>query len=187
MNKPKIVAVVGSLRKGSYNRQLAEITKEIVRDRAEFEILEYADVPLFNQDIEKPAPESIERVREQVEAADAIWFFNPEYNHFFSGVLKNLLDWLSRPRPGKPALLENKCATITGTTPGTFGTICSLNHLVTLLCKINMKVMNKTRVAIPNISSQLDESGKVKLTTSQKFLDAQVDAFLTFIEKEMEK
>lgn len=187
MSKPKIIAVVGSLRTGSYNRQLAEIAKEIVGDRATFEILEYADVPLFNQDIEKPAPQSVERVREQVESAEAIWFFNPEYNHFFSGVLKNLLDWLSRPRPGKPALLENKCATISGTTPGTFGTICSLNSLVTLLSKINMNVMNKARVAIPNITTQLDENGRVKLTTSRKFLEAQADEFLKFIEQETGK
>ena len=96
MMKPKILAIVGSLRKASYNRQLAEKAKELIADNAEFEILEYADIPYMNQDIEFPAPEEILRVRAQVKQADGIWFFTPEYNHSIPGVLKNLIDWLSR-------------------------------------------------------------------------------------------
>ena len=83
MEKIKIVAVVGSLRKESYNRQLALAAKELIGDRADFELLEYQDVPLMNQDIEHPAPEAVIRVRDAVKSADGIWFFTPEYNHFF--------------------------------------------------------------------------------------------------------
>ncbi|WMC92070.1 NADPH-dependent FMN reductase [Kineothrix sp. MB12-C1] len=97
MNKPKIVAIVGSLRKNSYNLQLAKLTKEIIGERAELEILDYTDVPYMNEDIEYPAPKSVARVREVIKAADAVWFFTPEYNHSYPGVLKNLIDWLSRP------------------------------------------------------------------------------------------
>ena len=97
MKRTKIVAIVGSLRKDSYNRQLALIAKDVIGDRADFELLDYADVPLMNQDIEYPAPEAVKRVRDAVKTADGVWFFTPEYNHFFSGVLKNLIDWLSRP------------------------------------------------------------------------------------------
>jgi len=88
MNKVKILAIVGSLRKGSYNRQLALAAKEIVKDTADFTLLDYQDVPLMNEDIEYPAPDAVKRVREEVKAADGIWFFTPEYNHFFPGVLK---------------------------------------------------------------------------------------------------
>ena len=77
MEKIKIVAIVGSLRKDSYNHQLALAAKEAVGDRAEFELLDYADVPFMNQDIEYPAPEAVRRVREAVKAADGIWFFTP--------------------------------------------------------------------------------------------------------------
>ncbi len=86
----KILAIVGSLRKESYNRQLALTAKEIIGDRADFALLEYSDIPLMNQDIEYPAPEAVKRARDAVKSADGIWFFTPEYNHFFPGVLKKL-------------------------------------------------------------------------------------------------
>jgi len=83
MQKVKISAIVGSLRKNSLNRQLALEAGRTVGDRAEFEMLDYSDVPLFNQDIEYPAPDAVSRVRNAVKSADGIWFFTPEYNHFF--------------------------------------------------------------------------------------------------------
>ena len=95
-----IVAIAGSLRTGSLNRQLAEEAQRIVAELepdARFTILDWSDVPIFNQDIEHPAPEAVARVRAEVLDADGVWFFTPEYNHFFPGPLKNLLDWLSRP------------------------------------------------------------------------------------------
>ena len=70
MKRIKIVAVVGSLRKESYNRQLALAAKALIGDRADFELLEYQDVPLMNQDIEYPAPEAVKRVRDAVKSAD---------------------------------------------------------------------------------------------------------------------
>jgi len=91
MQKLKILAIVGSLRKESFNLKLALVAKEIIGDKADFEILDYKDVPLMNQDIEYPAPESVKKVREKVKTANGIWFFTPEYNHFFPGVLKNLI------------------------------------------------------------------------------------------------
>ena len=97
MEKLKIIAIVGSLRKDSLNRQLALETGRLIVDKVDFELLDYSDVPLLNQDYEYPAPDAVKRVRGIVKAADGIWFFTPEYNHYFSGVLKNLIDWLSRP------------------------------------------------------------------------------------------
>lgn len=123
LNKIKILAIVGSLRKDSYNRQLALAAKEIIGDRADFNLLEYKDIPMMNQDIEFPAPEPVKRVREEVKSSDGIWFFTPEYNHFFPGVLKNLIDWLSRPVSNKePQVLAGKPAAISGISPGISGT-----------------------------------------------------------------
>ncbi|MBP8641269.1 MAG: NAD(P)H-dependent oxidoreductase, partial [Oscillospiraceae bacterium] len=134
MEKIKITAIVGSLRKDSYNRQLAEAAKSLIGEQAEFEILEYADVPLMNQDIEFPAPEAVKRVREVIKASDSVWFFTPEYNHFFPGVLKNLIDWLSRPiSKEEPQVLTGKPAAISGATPSMTGTAVAQDHLVTLI------------------------------------------------------
>lgn len=76
MKQIKILAIVGSLRKESYNRQLALAAKEILKDWADFTLLEYQDIPLMNQDIEFPAPEAVKRVREEVKSADGIWFLH---------------------------------------------------------------------------------------------------------------
>lgn len=93
----KILFIVGSLRKQSFNRQLAEKAAEIVRGRADVSFLEWTDVPFFNQDAEFPVPMAVARVRKAVQEADGIWIFSPEYNGAVPGALKNLLDWLSRP------------------------------------------------------------------------------------------
>ena len=93
----KVLLIVGSLRKESFNLQLAKLAEEMLKDKARVSILQYADLPFMNQDIEFPTPESVARVRQEVLAADGIWIFSPEYNYQIPGVLKNLLDWLSRP------------------------------------------------------------------------------------------
>ena len=95
----KVLLIVGSLRKESFNLQLAQLAAEMLKDKTQVSILHYADLPFMNPDIEFPTPESVARVRQEVLAADGIWIFSPEYNYQIPGVLKNLLDWLSRP-PG---------------------------------------------------------------------------------------
>lgn len=188
LNKIKILAIVGSLRKDSYNRQLALAAKEIIGDRADFNLLEYKDIPMMNQDIEFPAPEPVKRVREEVKSSDGIWFFTPEYNHFFPGVLKNLIDWLSRPVSNKePQVLAGKPAAISGISPGISGTGIAQDHLVTLISFLNMNVMNVPRLIIPNAMKQLDSDGKLALKESYPYLEKQANAFLAFIAKQIEK
>ncbi len=92
----KVLFIVGSLRAQSFNRQLAEKAASSFAE-VEYSFLDYADLPFMNQDIEYPVPEAVQRVRNSVRAADILWIFTPEYNGSYPGVLKNLLDWISRP------------------------------------------------------------------------------------------
>lgn len=178
----KILAIVGSLRKESYNRQLALAAQKAIGNAAELELLEFGDVPLLNQDVEFPAPEPVRRVREQVKAADGIWFFTPEYNHFFPGVLKNLIDWLSRPvSDTEPQVLAGKPAAISGITPSMSGTGLAQDHLVTLISFLNMKVMNVPRLTIPNAQQQVNQSGQLELIASAPYLEKQATAFISYI------
>lgn len=178
----KILAIIGSLRKDSYNLQLALKTKEMIGDRAEFEVLDYSDVPMFNQDFELPELPQLKRVRDKVKEADAIWFFSPEYNSFFSGPLKNIIDWISRPIPVESKdLLVNKPAAVSGITVGGFGTAPSQTSLVGLLTIVNMKVMNNPRVRIPNASQLVNSERKLDLTSVEKYIEAQIKSFLGFI------
>ena len=180
----KILAIVGSLRKGSFNKQLALEAQKALAGKAELEILEYSHIPFMNQDLENPAPESITAIRNKVLAADGIWFFTAEYNHFFPGVLKNLIDWLSRPYEAgkKPQVLAGKPAAISGITPGMSGTGLAQDHLVTLISFLNMKVMNVPRLMIPTCLNQVKD-GKLELAASSSYLQKQAAAFVEFIAK----
>ena len=96
--RKKLLFIVGSLRAGSFNRVLADYAAHVVGDRAQVDYLDYSDVPFMDEDIEFPAPASVERVRRQMDEADGVWIFTPEYNFSFPAALKNVLDWLSRPQ-----------------------------------------------------------------------------------------
>lgn len=179
-----ILAIVGSLRDGSMNRKLAETAKREIASldpTATFTILDWADVPLFNEDIERPAPSAVQRVREQVLAADGIWFFTPEYNHYFPGTLKNLLDWLSRPVDAQQGqVLDRKPCAISGVSAGGSGTVVAQDHLMTLVSLLNMNVMNKPRLTIPFGFSKMKD-GALELGDSLPYLQRQAEAFLAFI------
>ena len=184
IKKIKIVAIVGSLREESYNLQLALAIKEIIGERADFMILKYQDVPLMNQDIEYPPPDAVKRVRDEVKSADGIWFFTPEYNHFFPGVLKNLIDWLSRPISDKTSqVLIGKPAAISGISIGMSGTALAQDHLVTLISLLNMDVMNAPRLVIRNAMQQVNKKGELELTNHYHYLERQVNAFIDFINR----
>ena len=188
MEKIKITAITGSLGKDSLNRQLAVEAGRIIAELSaeqvptEFCLLDYSDVPFMNQDIEHPAPEPVRRVRGIIKSSDGIWFFSPEYNHSYPGVLKNLIDWLSRPiSESEGQVLKGKPAAVSGITPGMSGTGIAQDHLVTLISLLNMKVMNQPRLTIPYALQQTDQNGKLALNTSAPLLRKQAEAFLLFI------
>ncbi len=114
----KILFVIGSLRVKSFNRQVANVAKEMIGSRAEVQELDYSDLPLLNQDIEQPEPVAVARIRKAVKEADALWVFTPEYNMSYPGHLKNLLDWISRPviqmDYGTPTCINGKRVAISG-------------------------------------------------------------------------
>ena len=114
----KILIIVGSLRKNSFNMQLAIKVKEMLSGRADVSFLDYASVPFMNQDIEYPAPDAVAEARNAVAEAHGIWIFTPEYNYQIPGVLKNLLDWLSRPvvqgDRSRSSAIKGKAVTISG-------------------------------------------------------------------------
>ena len=182
----KILALVGSLRKESYNRALAQAAEHVLSEihpEVTFEILDWADVPLLNQDYEYPAPAAVARVREAVKQADGIWLFSPEYNHFFPGVLKNLLDWLSRPvSETEGQVLRGKPFALAGASPGMSGASHGQDHLVTMLSFLQADIMNAPRLTIPHIAQQMKDSDLL-LSSSAPYIKKQATAFVRFIEE----
>ncbi|WP_156299415.1 NADPH-dependent FMN reductase [Streptobacillus canis] len=115
----KVLFVVGSTRKESFHRQLAEFLKgEVEKTGNAAEILNYEGLPFFSQDIEFPTPEVVKNIRSKFAESDALWILSPEYNGSYSGTLKNLLDWVSRPVDpavqGAPEFIKGKPVTISG-------------------------------------------------------------------------
>ncbi|CAM3241555.1 NADPH-dependent FMN reductase [Streptococcus pluranimalium] len=111
-----ILFVVGSLRQGSFNHQMAELAEKSLEGKANVTYLDYSDVPVFSQDLEAVVPASVAQAREAVQAADAIWFFSPVYNFAMPGTVKNLLDWLSRSldptNPVAESAIHDKVTTV---------------------------------------------------------------------------
>lgn len=118
----KVLFLVGSLRQGSFNHQLATQAEKALAGKAEVSYLDITKVPLFNQDLETPVLPEIAAIREEVVAADAIWIFSPIYNFAIPGVVKNTLDWLSRALdltdPSGPSALQDKVVTVSSVANG---------------------------------------------------------------------
>lgn len=123
IGRKKVLFACGSLREKSLNKQVGEKVIEFIGDAVDTAWLRYDDLPYMNQDIEFPVPEAVQRVRDEVAAANALWICSPEYNHGIPGVLKNCIDWLSRPvTPGSvETTLKDKLITFTCAAGGSVG------------------------------------------------------------------
>ena len=182
----KILFIIGSLRKESFNKKLAKEVEEMLAGRATVEYLDYSDVPLMNQDIEFPAPESVKRVRGKVEEADALWIFSPEYNYSYPSHLKNLIDWLSRPLVvgdrQTPLAINGKKVALSGAGGASATAKCreKLTELLTLPF-IRAEVMATPQTGI-QLNMEAWTEGRMMLTEEQMTnLRLQVDAFLECI------
>lgn len=183
----KILFIIGSLRKESFNKKLAEEVEQMIGERAIVEYLDYSDVPPMNQDIEFPAPEAVKRVRDRVAETNALWIFSPEYNYSYPGHLKNLFDWLSRPLVSgdrkTPLAINNKKVTMSGAGGASATSKCreKLTELLTLPF-IHADVMQEPQTGI-QLNTEAWTEGHMILTDAQKEkLKIQVDAFLQYIE-----
>ena len=183
MDMKRILFIVGSLREGSFNRQLAREAEQMIDARAEVTYLDYKDVPLINQDIEFPEPEAVCRLRATVKEADGIWVFAPEYNFSYPGHVKNRFDWLSRPVVANdyetPTVINGKKVALSGA-GGKMATAKCREKLTELLTFLKADVMEpQTGIAL-NVEAWTE--GRMILSDEQKVaLKNQVEAFLKIV------
>jgi chromate reductase len=159
MNEIQILGIVGSLRKGSYNRFALEAAQQLVPDGVVLNLIELHGIPVFDQDNEMAMPAAVLEFKRRILAADAILFATPEYNYSVSGVLKNAIDWASRPFgesawTGKPAALM-------GASAGSLGTARAQYHLRQILVAFDMPVVNRPEVMIGNAAQRFDQEGRL--------------------------
>lgn len=185
-NMKKILFVIGSLRKQSFNRELSEMVKGMLQSKAEVTELDYFQVPFINQDDEYPDPQAVTDARKAVAEADGVWIFSPEYNYSYPGHVKNLIDWLSRPVDpadrNAPTVLAEKKFTLTGA-GGKAATAGCRKLLTTLLTVLKADVMTEEQTGIA-LNTEAWTEGRMILTEEQKAqLAKQAELFLEFIEK----
>jgi len=159
MNAIKILGIVGSLRKGSYNHFALKAAQELLPDGAVLTLAELHGIPVFNQDDEMAMPAAVLEFKRQILAADAILFATPEYNYSVAGALKNAIDWASRPY-GKSAW-TGKPAALMGASPGSLGTVRAQYHLRQILVSLDMPTLNQPEVMISNAAKCFDPDGRL--------------------------
>jgi chromate reductase len=153
-DKLKILGIAGSLRQGSFNRATLRAAAALVPEGAEIEIFEIDGLPGFNQDEEKSPPQKVVELKQKVRAADAILFVTPEYNYSMPGVLKNAIDWASRPY-GDSAW-DGKPAAIMGASVGAIATARAQYHLRQSMVFLNMFPLNQPEVMIGHAADKFD-------------------------------
>jgi chromate reductase len=176
----KIAVVVGSLRKDSMNKKLAQALGKLAAGKMEFQFIEIGDLPLFNQDLEASVPASVTKFKTEIESADGVLFVTPEYNRSIPGVLKNAIDWGSRPY-GKSSW-SAKPAAICGTSPGAIGTAVAQAHLRSITAGfLNMPTMGQPEMYFQWKDGLIDADGTVTNDDTKKFLQGFVDKFAAHV------
>ena len=183
--RKRILMIVGSLREGSLNLQLAQEASALLRAHAEILFLDYAGLPWLDQDADFP-PAEVQRVRTEVFLADGLWFFTPEYHSSYPGVLKNLLDWLAIPhwRVGFPpgTVIQGKKAAISGA-GGQSAAGGARQKLTELLKIIRALPMEEPQTGVA-LSTEALVSGRLTLSLRDQIaLGNQAKAFLHFLEE----
>lgn len=157
--KVKILGFAGSLRKQSYNRGLLQAALEVAPSSCHLEIFDLVGIPLYNQDEENPLPQSVIHFKAKVRAADAILIATPEYNYSIPGVLKNALDWGSRPY-GDSAW-NDKPVAIMGASPAIQGTSRAQYHLRQVFVYLNMHPLNQPEIMVGSAQDKFDTKGSL--------------------------
>ncbi|MEZ5995671.1 MAG: NAD(P)H-dependent oxidoreductase [Hyphomonadaceae bacterium] len=176
----KVAVIVGSLRKESLNRKVADALIANAPPGLAFSFVEIGDLPFFNQDIESTPPAAWTRFREQVNAADAVLWVTPEYNRSVPGVLKNALDVGSRPYG--QSVFNGKPAAVISVSMGAIGGFGANHHLRQSLAFLNMPALQQPEAYVGAAHTLFDEQGKLVNEGTAKFLTAFAQAFAAWIE-----
>ena len=177
----KIAVIVGSLRKESYNRKIAQEMIRLSEGKLEMEIVEIADLPLYTEDLDQNPPEAWTSFREQIKGADGLLIVSPEYNRTIPGALKNAVDVGSRPYgssvwPGKPGAVVTSSIS-------SLGGLAANHHIRQAFVFVDVPLMQQPEAYIGNAAEIFKEDGKTLVADTEKFLSDFIDAFHQWVEK----
>lgn len=170
----QVLAISGSLRKDSFNTRLIHAAQELAPDGMNIVMADLAPLPLYNDDVRLAGyPPAVAAFRDAIRAADALLIATPEYNYSVSGVLKNAIDWASRP-PDQP--LAGKPLAIMGASNGMSGTMRAQYHLRQICVFVDLLPLNKPEVMVRNAGDKFDADGRLKDEDTRKHIRALLEA-----------
>ena len=178
MSQYRIAVVVGSLRKDSFNRKLADAIVKLAPPEFTFRQVQIGDLPLYNQDDDANQAEAVKRLKADIAAAQGVIFVTAEYSRSIPGVLKNAIDHASRPY-GKSAW-TGKPAGVLGVSPGAMGTALAQQHLRNVLVSLDMPTLALPEVFIQAKETLFDKDGNIG-ADSRKFLQAWMDRYVAWV------
>jgi chromate reductase, NAD(P)H dehydrogenase (quinone) len=176
-----ILGFAGSLRKGSYNRALLRAAAELVPNEASLEIFDLEGIPPFNQDFEKTPPDIVKQFKSKTRAADAILIATPEHNFSIPGVLKNAIDWASRPYGDNS--FEGKPVAIMSASIGMLGGARAQYHLRQTFVFLNMHPLNKPEVFVTFAPQKINEQGQLTDGDTRKIIIQLLESLIAWTKK----
>jgi chromate reductase len=179
-----ILGIAGSLREGSYNRAALRAAQTLAPEGVTIETFDIKGLPGFSQDDETNPPAQVVELKQRIRDADAILFVTPEYNYSVPGVLKNAIDWASRPY-GDSAWTRKPVA-IMGASVGTLGTARAQYHLRQMFVFLNMFAVNQPEVMISQAHKHFDAEGNLTDDTAKKLISQLLEA-LVMLTKQLAK
>jgi chromate reductase len=180
VSKYKIAVVVGSLRKDSYNRKLANAIVKLAPPEFSFQQVQISDLPLYNQDDDANQAESVNRLKNEIKSAQGILFVAPEYNRSIPGVLKNAIDNASRPYGQN--VWAGKPAGVIGTSIGVIGTAIAQQHLRNVLAFLDMPTLGQPEIFLQVKDGLFDDAGNIG-ADSKQFLQNWMDKYIAWVKK----
>lgn len=181
----KILAFAGSLRKGSYNKALVRAAVELAPENVKMEVFDLEGIPPYNQDLESNPPQRVAEFKEKIRNADALLIATPEYNYSVSGVLKNAIDWASRPKADTP--LEGKPVAIMSASTGRHGGARAQYHLRQSFVFLNMHPINRPEVMLSSAQDNVDANGKVTNEQTRQLIRQLLEALVEWTKRLREK
>lgn len=159
----RIVAIPGSLRRGSYNAALLRAAAEVAPDGVTIEVASLHGIPLYDGDLEARdgIPEAVAALKERIAAADGLMIATPEYNNGIPGVLKNAVDWLSRPPADIERVFADRPVALLGATPGGFGTVLAQSAWLPVLRALRLRLWTGARMTVGGAGKVFDEQGRL--------------------------
>lgn len=177
----RVAVLVGSLRKDSFTRRVAQALQQLQPAGLHLEIVEIRDLPLYDQDVDANPPAPWVAFRDKVRASDAVLFLTPEYNRSIPGALKNAIDVGSRPY-GKSAWSGKPCGVVS-TSPGALGGFGANHHLRQCLVFLDMPVVQQPEMYVGGVDKLVEAGGKVTSDATREFLTQYLSTFASWIER----